>query len=339
MRTLLLLAALALPLTSVGQQPHVQNGQLHTASTSNLSAEIDALKSHDAVAWLAYTIPTSHHIQNGWDPNGVDYLEGNGKHNEDDSQSSAPKQTYRALLLLRIANHAVGNIRVEDPDRTLDAGGTQVVFLPSVDPANSIQVLQAMAEGASGNRLRDSAIFAISLHQSPATVPALTALGGSNHDLQVREKAAFWLSAQYKKEALPILTRWITTDKDDTFREKLTFNLQNIHTPEAADILIRTAHDDASPRVRKQAQFWMASIAGKKVIGSLSDAAENDPNVDVRKSAVFGLSRLPNNEGTPKLIELAQSSKDGAVRKQAVFWLGQSSDPRALEFLTRLVKQ
>lgn len=340
MRTLLLLTALALPLTSVAQQPHVQNGQLHTASTSNLSAEIDALKSHDAVAWLAYTIPTAHHIQNGWDAKGVDYLEGNGNRtNDDDTKSSAPKETYRALLLVRIANHAVNNIRVEDPERTLDAGGTQVVYLPSVDPAKSIQVLQGMAEGTSANHLRDSAIFALSLHQSPATVPALTALGGPNHDIKVREKAAFWLGAQYKSEALPILERWITTDKDDAFREKLTFNLQNIHTPAAADILIRTAHDDASPRVRKQAQFWMATIATKRVLGSLGDAAENDPSSEVRKSAVFGLSRLPNYEGTPKLIDLAQSSKDAGVRKQAVFWLGQSSDPRALDFLTKLVKQ
>lgn len=339
MRSLILLTALALPVVApvMAQQPKIQNGQVST-STSSLASELDALKGKDAVGWVAYTIPTAHRIQNGWNPDGVSYLENENRHDDSDDRNGNTKETYRALLLIRVANHAVERIRVEDPDRKLDAGGVRVEFLPAVTPEASIAVLQKLAEDAGTNKVRDGAVFAISLHQSVATVPALTALGSAGHDLQVREKAAFWLASQYKKQALPILDRWIKSDGDDQFREKLTFNLSMIHDPASADLLIRTAHDDASPRVRKQAQFWMATLAGKKVMGSLSDAAENDPNADVRKSAVFGLSRLPNNEGTPKLIELAENSKDGGVRKQAVFWLGQSNDPRALEFLTKLVK-
>lgn len=339
MRTLTLLASLALPVVvpAMAQQPHVQNGQVST-SNSSLTSSINALKAKDAIAWVAYTIPTSHRIQNGWNPDGVSYLENENRHDDSDDRNDSTKETYRALLLIRVANHAVERIRVEDPDRKLDAGGVHVEFLPNVEPEKSIAVLQQLAESTTTNKVRDGAVFAISLHQSSATMPALTALGSAGHDLQVREKAAFWLASQYKKQALPILDRWIKSDSDDRFREKLTFNLSMIHDPASADLLIRTAHDDASPRVRKQAQFWMATIAGKKVMGSLSDAAENDPNADVRKSAVFGLSRLPNNEGIPKLIGLAENSKDGGVRKQAVFWLGQSNDPRALDFLTKLVK-
>ena len=36
---------------------------------------------------------------------------------------------------------------------------------------------------------------------------------------------------------------------------------------------------------------------------------------------------------------MASTSKDPAARKQAVFWLGQSSEPRALDYLTKLLKQ
>ena len=181
------------------------------------------------------------------------------------------------------------------------------------------------------------------MHQSPATVPALTQLAAPNHDFALREKAAFWLSAQHGIEALPILDRWSREDKDDRFREKLTFNLTLVHQPGAADTLIRMAHQDPAPQVRRQAQFWMAQIASqfadKRIAADLADSAVNDPNQDLRKSAVFGLSRLPNGEGTGKLIELARTSKDPAVRKQAVFWLGKSDDPRALEFLTKLIRQ
>jgi len=59
----------------------------------------------------------------------------------------------------------------------------------------------------------------------------------------------------------------------------------------------------------------------------------------VRKSAVFALSRLPEDEAATQLIAVADTSKDAAVRKQAIFWLGQSSDPKALDYLTKLLKQ
>ncbi|MEK6397255.1 MAG: HEAT repeat domain-containing protein, partial [Terriglobus sp.] len=226
MRTLILLTSLALPVVvpSMAQQPQVQNGQVST-STSSLTSAIDALKGKDTVGWVAYTIPTSHRIQNGWNPDGVSYLENENRHDDSDDRNDSRKETYRALLLIRVANHAMERIRVEDPDRKLDAGGVRVEFLPNVEPEKSIAVLQQLAESATTNKVRDGAVFAISLHQSPATVPALTALGSAGHDLQVREKAAFWLVAQYKKQALPILDRWIKSDSDDRFREKLTFNL------------------------------------------------------------------------------------------------------------------
>jgi len=77
--------------------------------------------------------------------------------------------------------------------------------------------------------------------------------------------------------------------------------------------------------------------AGAKVAGTLADAATNDPETAIEERAVFALSRLPNGEGVDKLIEAAQMNRDLAVRKRAMFWLGQSNDPRALDFITRVL--
>jgi hypothetical protein len=38
------------------------------------------------------------------------------------------------------------------------------------------------------------------------------------------------------------------------------------------------------------------------------------------------------------LINLAKSHRDPAVRKKAMFWLGQSKDPRAVEFFAQVLK-
>jgi HEAT repeat protein len=52
---------------------------------------------------------------------------------------------------------------------------------------------------------------------------------------------------------------------------------------------------------------------------------------------VFALSQLPANEGVPKLIEVASSHSNLAVRRQAMFWLGQSKDPRAVDFFAQIL--
>jgi HEAT repeat protein len=338
MRRLLLLAALALPLAA--QQPQLQNGTLTTASATNPQTELNHLQSENVTTWLAYTVPTTHRIDDY--SSDTTYLEGEHHDHDRDRQPSATS-SERVLILLRVSDHAVSNVRIANPTRKLDAGGTHVVYLPAVDPARSIAMLQPLAEHSTGDRLRDGAILAISVHQSPATVPALTALASPSHDLALREKAAFWLSTQHGAEALPVLDRFARDDKDDRFREKLTFDLTLVHQPAAAQTLVRMAHQDPAPQVRRQAQFWMAHIASeigsKNVAADLGNSADNDPNESIRKSAVFSLTQLPNGEGTPKLIQLAQSSKDPAVRKQAVFWLGQSNDLRALDYLTKLIQQ
>jgi len=38
------------------------------------------------------------------------------------------------------------------------------------------------------------------------------------------------------------------------------------------------------------------------------------------------------------LIGVARTHTNPAVRKQAMFWLGQSRDPRAIEFFTEILK-
>ena len=52
---------------------------------------------------------------------------------------------------------------------------------------------------------------------------------------------------------------------------------------------------------------------------------------------MFALSQMPHEEGVPKLIQVAQNNKNADVRKQAIFWLGQTNDPRALEFFEKIL--
>ncbi len=78
--------------------------------------------------------------------------------------------------------------------------------------------------------------------------------------------------------------------------------------------------------------------AGQKVAAAITERIEQDPDTEVKKRAVFALSQMPKDEGVPLLINVARTNTNPAVRKQAMFWLGQSKDPRAVEFFAEILK-
>jgi len=330
---------LASATTMFAQQPTISHGQVTVeAADRGLGAALEKQKQQKDPVWVGYSVPAISKFSSGWNSERVDYLEGKSDSIVNDSDGSSHAVDH-AVILLRIADGAVMKVRVESPERELDAGGLRFVWLNGVTEEDSVRVLTDLARQGDVRRVRDSAVFAISIHPSNSATTALISLAAANNDLGLREKAAFWLANQRGHDGFVAIQKLARDDSDAKFREKLTFDLTLSKEPEALNEIIRMAHDDASPQVRKQAQFWMATKGGKKVSQDLQTIATNDPNEQIRKSAVFALSRLPGDEAATQLIAVANASKDPAVRRQAVFWLGQSNDPRALEYLTKLLKQ
>lgn len=108
--------------------------------------------------------------------------------------------------------------------------------------------------------------------------------------------------------------------------------------PAAAQTLIKLARDSSNAHIRSKSLFWLASTAQRSIANEeIQRAIDKDPETEVKKQAVFALTRLPAGEGVPKLIELAQGNRNAEVRKQAMFWLGQSKDPRAIDFFEKIL--
>src|SRR6202041_478091 len=332
-------AVLSPTIAAFAQQPTVLHGQATTETVDHgLNATLDRVKHQNTALWAGYSVPAISKFSSGWNSDHIEYLEGNGGSVVNDSEKDSQSSDH-AVILLRVAEGSVMKVRVESPERELDAGGLRFVWLNAVNADDSIRVLTDLARQGDARNLRDSAVFAISIHQTSAATTALINLAGTGSDLGLREKAAFWLANQRGHDGFAAIQRLAHEDSDAKFREKLAFDLTLSKDPEALNELIRMAHEDASPQVRKQAQFWMATKGGKRVTEDLRTLATNDPNEQIRRSAVFALSRLPGDEAATQLIAVADSSKDPTVRRQAIFWLGQSNDSRALEYLTKILKQ
>ncbi len=112
----------------------------------------------------------------------------------------------------------------------------------------------------------------------------------------------------------------------------------SLHDAPAADrVLVGWARNHPDRRARGQALFWLGVRASREAFAAIAGAIDDDPDTEVKKKAVFALSQMPKDQGIPKLIDVARTHRNPQVRKQAMFWLGQSGDPRALQFFEEIL--
>jgi hypothetical protein len=329
MKTIFLLAfATAL----LAQQPTVDNAKLETRALSGtLSAELARIGA--GPFWAAYSEPIvagQHGEMCSWYRNGND---------ESGRTIGAPMRLegeIALVVLIRIENNQPSQLRVTSPDCHLDAGGLAFYWITSVPPAESIAWLKTQASGTFG----DNAIMAISLHQSSAADQALDDLTQPTQLIEVRKRAAMWLGNSRGVQATATLKRMLASDPNSDVRDRAIQALSRTKDPAGIPLVIEAARSDKDPHIRGQALFWLAQRAQSQISReAIENALANDPDAAVRERAVQALLQLPNGAGIPRLIEVAKTHRDANVRKKAMFWLGQSKDPRAVDFFAQILKQ
>jgi HEAT repeat protein len=246
------------------------------------------------------------------------------------------------VVLLRAEGRKIGKVRAISDNCVLDAGGLHVTWLTYVKSADSVRLLEHLLDSndfdeRGGDRLSRGALMAIAMHSDASAEQAFAKFTTPDKPEGMRREAAFWAGEARGASGLQLLKRMAKQDPSTAVRAHITFALSISHEPNAVDEMIRMAHEDTSGHVRGQALFWLAQKAGNKASNTISGAIDKDPDTDVKKKAVFALSQMPKDDGVPKLIQVAQTNRNPEVRKQAMFWLGQSNDPRALEFFERIL--
>jgi hypothetical protein len=345
----LILSASAL----AAQAPRVVNTQFNAESAgSGLSATVARLQRSTQPLWLGYEVPALPRTNFSACSDFEDARQSEegccGEYQLEsprqgfiarDSVSSAQKPSPASMyVLLRLDHGAIVKVRPANAGCRLNAGGIPFTWLTDVQPDDSVAFLAKLAarpEDPEDKRATEDALATLAMHASPSATPALASLAEPSNPPRLREESAFWLGAQRGHEGFQVLQKLLTEEQDPKLREKLAFDLSIDPDPAAIDELLKMAHSDASPQVRGQAIFWLAQKAG----ASITAAIENDPDMQVKKRAVFALSQLPQDVGVPQLMHVADSNSNPAIRKEAIFWLGQSKNPRALEYLEAILKR
>jgi len=357
------------------QQPKVTHAQMSVRAGDNLQREIAAVQT---ATWIGYSEPAMHRINSGWDEvvylegSDSDHFQSAEKEGaippavillrvtsgkvervqieEMDREIDAGGLPFVWLTGVNPAESVKTLQRVIEANVAEETkeGANRVAPVSTGDhDRDRIERDVQRDETRKFERLQGRALLAIAIENCPEATAALNSFTAASYAPAMRERAAFWLANERGADGFKTVSELLKSDKDEAFRVKLVFDLTLVKGDSqkaAIDELIALAKTDAMVKVRTQSQFWLAQIAVKsdqndpRIVRTLSDAARNDPEAGIRKSAVFALSRLPVDQAVPELIQVASTTKDATTRKEAIFWLGQSKDPRALDYLVKVVK-
>ena len=314
---------------SLAQQPQVENAKLETrAFAGTIASQIS--QSGAGPFWIAWSEPII--------PGRRGEMCWSNGNNDTEHSAGAPVRLegqVALVVLARIENSQVDQLRVVSPDCRLDAGGLPLVWLNNVPAQESVNWLKAQISG----KHPDTAIFSIGLHSGADADQALDELSSPSQPERVREKTAFWLGTSRGVHGVEMLKRMLAAEPSQKVREQVVFALAQSREPAGMAAVIDAAKSDRDSKVRAKALFWLAQkAAGKQAQDVIGNAVVNDPDRSVKEQAVFALKQLPEDQGVPLLINVAKTNPDPAVRKKAIFWLGQSKDPRALDYFAQILK-
>jgi HEAT repeat protein len=345
---LLAIPALAAPPPRLTHTPVVTQ----SAATAGFDKTVRAwAAAQTAPGWLGYEVPAAGHHDmccfDSWEGSdrrgGGCRIEDHGSFSMGNSEERFPSiDDETAVVLLRAEEGRIGRVRVLSLGCGIDAGGRTLTWVDDVKPAESLALLGSLVvasgdESSGRDKVTDSAIMAIAVHDGSAADDVLERLIAPAQPERIRKKTAFWMGNMRGRRGYEALSRLVRDDPSDKVREQGVFALSQSEVAEAVDAMIRVAQKDASTHVRGQALFWLGQKAGRKAVAAISGAIADDPETEVKKKAVFALSQLPKEEGVPMLIQVAKTNRNPEVRKQAMFWLGQSGDSRALAFFQEVL--
>ena len=157
-------------------------------------------------------------------------------------------------------------------------------------------------------------------------------------DMDAGGMPLIWFEPVTAEASVAWLRTFVTTPPDGTRRleQQALVAIAQHAGPAAASALVTFAQS-GTPQMRGQAMSWLARRAADQALPAIDAALQKDPDTEVKKQAVIALSRFPNGEGVPKLMDVARSHSNAEVRRQAMLQLGQTKDPRVVDFFAQIL--
>jgi HEAT repeat protein len=163
---------------------------------------------------------------------------------------------------------------------------------------------------------------------------------GQSEPVEARKAAIHHLGERRTDAALTELIRIYDADQNREVRRTVLHALSENQSQRAEDKLFEIARNGSDPEMRRAAIHMIGERAGRRSLELLRDTLEGaNSDTQIQIQALHAISERPADEAVPVLLKAAKSHPSSEVRRAAIHWLGESGDPRALEFFRQVLTE
>ena len=185
--------------------------------------------------------------------------------------------------------------------------------------------------------VKKAALRALAETKNPKAQARLLEIARTDANPELRKQAVRVLGERGEAAVDDLLKLFDTEQVPDVRRAALQ-SLSEIKSTRVEDKLFEIARGNEPLEMKRHAIRLLGERVSKRSFEFLSATAQsNDANAEVQVQAVRAISERRSDESVPLLIKIARSHPNQMVRKQAIRSLGESGDPRAVEFFREVL--
>ncbi|MGH9941710.1 MAG: HEAT repeat domain-containing protein, partial [Pyrinomonadaceae bacterium] len=210
------------------------------------------------------------------------------------------------------------------------------------DTEASVDELMKIYAAEQSSDVKRQILHAFSEMKSPRAQTKLLAVARDRQERpDARRQAIHWLGEKKDDAAVDELTRIFDGEPSADVRRQLLHALSEMDNKRAEDKLFEIARAaGGDPDIRRQAIHQLGERAGQRSFEMLRDTVNNpSEQTEVQMQALRAIGEKPADQSVPLLINVAKSHPNPQVRKAAIRQLGESGDPRAVEFFKEVLSK
>jgi len=153
-------------------------------------------------------------------------------------------------------------------------------------------------------------------------------------------KTAIRVLGERGEAAVDDLLKLFDSETNTDVKRAVLQSLSEIKSTRVEDKLFEVAKSSNSTDLQRNAIRLLGERVGKRSLDFLTATAQStDANAEVQVQAVRAISERRSEESVPLLIKIAKTHPNQLVRKQAIRSLGESGDPRAVEYFREVLSK
>jgi HEAT repeat protein len=223
----------------------------------------------------------------------------------------------------------------DDPD--WESRRTATRQLGQFERDDAVEELMKIYASDANVEVKRAALRGLAETRSPRAQARLLEIARTESNTELR-KSAIRVLSERGEAAVDDLIKLFDAERALDVKRSALQALSDIKTTRVEDKLFEVARSNDAIELRRHAIRMLGERAGKRSFEFLSATAQStDANAEVQVQAVRAIGQRRGEDSVPLLIKIAKTHPNQQVRKQAIRSLGESGDPRAVEFFREVL--